>query len=146
VGRQAHVGAHLRARLGARRHRRPGAAADVARLFKDAGADIVHVSSGQVSKDEQPVYGRMFQVPFSDRIRNEVGVPHHRRGQHHRADHVNTIIAAGRADLCALARPHLADPFWTLHAAAEQGHGVPWPKPYEAGRLQLERQTPIGEA
>lgn len=129
----------------------PGAAADVARLFKEASADIVHVSSGQVSKEEQPVYGRMFQVPFSDKIRNEINVPTIAVGNITELDHVNTIVAAGRADLCALARPHLADPFFTVHAAAEQGHGVPWPKPYEAGRLQLERsikkaQTPIGEA
>ena len=129
----------------------PGAAADVARLFKEASADIVHVSSGQVSKEEQPVYGRMFQVPFSDKIRNEINVPTIAVGNITELDHVNTIVAAGRADLCALARPHLADPFFTVHAAAEQGHGVPWPKPYEAGRLQLERsikkaQTLIGEA
>jgi len=117
----------------------PDDAAAIARLFKDAGADIVHVSSGQVSKDESPVYGRMFQVPFSDQIRNEVGVPTIAVGNIFEADHVNTIIAAGRADLCALARPHLADPAWTLHAAATQGFaGIAWPKPYERGRQQLE--------
>jgi anthraniloyl-CoA monooxygenase len=118
----------------------PEDATEVARLFKAAGADIVHVSSGQVSKDEQPVYGRMFQVPFSDRIRNEVGVPTIAVGNIFEADHVNTIIAAGRADLCALARPHLADPAWTLHAAAEQGYtDIAWPKQYLGGKLQLER-------
>jgi anthraniloyl-CoA monooxygenase len=118
----------------------PADAAEVARLFKEAGADIIHVSSGQVSKDEKPVYGRMFQVPFSDRIRNEVGVPTITVGNIYEADHVNTIIAAGRADLCALARPHLADPSWTLHAAAEQGYfDINWPKQYVGGKVQLER-------
>ena len=112
----------------------------VARLFKDAGADIIHVSSGQVSKEEAPVYGRMFQVPFSDQIRNELDVPTIAVGNIFEADHVNTIIASGRADLCALARPHLADAAWTLHAAAEQGYReMPWPKQYQGGKLQLER-------
>lgn len=115
-------------------------AAEIARHFKAAGVDVVHVSSGQVSKAEAPVYGRLFQVPFSDRIRNEVGIPTIAVGNIFEADHVNTIIAAGRADLCALARPHLSDAAWTLHAAAEQGfRGLRWPLPYEAGRVQLER-------
>jgi anthraniloyl-CoA monooxygenase len=118
----------------------PDDATVVARLFKEAGADIVHVSSGQVSKDEAPVYGRMFQVPFSDQIRNEAGVPTIAVGNIFEADHVNTIVAAGRADLCALARPHLADPSWTLHAAAEQGfEGVEWPRQYARARLQYEK-------
>ena len=112
----------------------------VASLFKEAGADIIHVSSGQVSKEEAPVYGRMFQVPFSDQIRNELQVPTIAVGNIFEADHVNTIIAAGRADLCALARPHLADPAWTLHAAAEQGvKDIAWPKQYQGGKVQLER-------
>jgi anthraniloyl-CoA monooxygenase len=112
----------------------------VARLFKEAGADIIHVSSGQVSKEEAPVYGRMFQVPFSDQIRNELDVPTVAVGNIFEADHINTIIASGRADLCALARPHLADPAWTLHVAAEQGYTqMPWPKQYQGGKLQLER-------
>ena len=112
----------------------------VAKLFQDAGADIIHVSSGQVVKEEQPIYGRMFQVPFSERIRNELHVPTIAVGNIFEADHVNTIVAAGRADLCALARPHLADPAWTLHAAAEQGYaGVTWPKQYIGGKVQLER-------
>jgi len=118
----------------------PEEATEVARRFRDAGADIIHVSSGQVSRDEAPVYGRMFQVPLSDRIRNEARVPTIAVGNIFEADHVNTIIGAGRADLCALARPHLSDPHWTLHAAAEQGfRGAAWPKPYEAARIQLER-------
>ena len=118
----------------------PDDAVEVARLFKEAGADIVHVSSGQVSKDEAPIYGRMFQVPFSDQIRNELHVPTIAVGNIFEADHVNTIIAAGRADLCARARPHLADPAWTLHAAAEQGvKDIVWPKQYQGGKVQLER-------
>ena len=118
----------------------PEDAVEIARRFKDAGVDVVHVSSGQVSKEEAPVYGRLFQVPFSDRIRNEVGIPTIAVGNIFEADHVNTIIAAGRADLCALARPHLADAAWTLHAAAELGFkGLSWPRQYEAGRVQLER-------
>ncbi|MBK8761653.1 MAG: bifunctional salicylyl-CoA 5-hydroxylase/oxidoreductase [Sulfuritalea sp.] len=118
----------------------PDDAVEVARLFKEAGADIVHVSSGQVSKDEAPIYGRMFQVPFSDQIRNELHVPTIAVGNIFEADHVNTIIAAGRADLCALARPHLVDPAWTLHAAAEQGvKDIVWPRPYQGGKVQLER-------
>ncbi|MCC7310755.1 MAG: bifunctional salicylyl-CoA 5-hydroxylase/oxidoreductase, partial [Sulfuritalea sp.] len=118
----------------------PDDATQVAKLFQDAGADIIHVSSGQVVKEEQPVYGRMFQVPFSDQIRNQLDVPTITVGNIFEADHVNTIIAAGRADLCALARPHLADPAWTLHAAAEQGvKDIVWPKQYVGGKVQLER-------
>jgi anthraniloyl-CoA monooxygenase len=118
----------------------PNDAAEISGLFKDAGADIIHVSSGQVSKDEKPVYGRMFQVPFSDKIRNELQVPTITVGNIFEADHINTIIAAGRADLCALARPHLADPAWTLHAAAEQGYAdIAWPRQYVGGKVQLER-------
>ncbi|MFL6708734.1 MAG: bifunctional salicylyl-CoA 5-hydroxylase/oxidoreductase [Massilia sp.] len=118
----------------------PDDAVEVARLFKAAGADMIDVSSGQVSKAEKPVYGRMFQTPFSDRIRNEVGIPTIAVGAIFEADHANSIIAAGRADLCAIARPHLADPAWTLHEAAKLGYtGVTWPKQYHAGKLQLER-------
>ena len=95
------------------------------------------MSSGQTSKQEKPVYGRMLQVPFSDRIRNELGVPTLVAGNIYEPDHVNSILMAGRADLVLLARPHLADPYWTLHAAvgvgdAEQAR----PKPYEGGRRQ----------
>ncbi|MEZ4398808.1 MAG: bifunctional salicylyl-CoA 5-hydroxylase/oxidoreductase [Kofleriaceae bacterium] len=115
-------------------------AVEIARRFRAAGVDVIHVSSGQVVKHERPVYGRMFQVPLSDQIRNQLGVPTIAVGNIFEADHVNTIIAAGRADLCALARPHLADPYWTLHAAAELGYaGQPWPVQYAAGKAQLER-------
>jgi anthraniloyl-CoA monooxygenase len=112
----------------------------IARLFCAAGADVVDCSSGQVSREEKPVYGRMFQVPLSDRIRNEVGIATIAVGNIFEGDHVNTIIAAGRADLCAIARPHLADPSWTLHEAAKQNFGeLWWPDPYLAGKSQLER-------
>ena len=115
-------------------------AVEIARRFQAAGVDIIHASSGQVVKHERPVYGRMFQVPFADQLRNTLGVPTIAVGNIFEADHVNTIIAAGRADLCALARPHLADPYWTLHAAAEQGYAdAAWPVQYAAGRLQFER-------
>ncbi len=118
----------------------PEDATEIARLLKTAGADVIDCSSGQVSKAERPVYGRMFQVPFSDRIRNEAGIPTIAVGNIFEGDHVNTIIAAGRADLCAIARPHLADPAWTLHEAAKQGFSdVWWPSPYLNGKTQLER-------
>jgi anthraniloyl-CoA monooxygenase len=118
----------------------PDDAVQIARMFKEAGADMIDVSSGQVSKQEKPVYGRMFQTPFSDRIRNEAGIPTIAVGAIFEADHANSIIAAGRADLCAIARPHLADPAWTLHEAAKLGvTEVAWPKQYHAGKLQLER-------
>ncbi|MGE0802508.1 MAG: bifunctional salicylyl-CoA 5-hydroxylase/oxidoreductase, partial [Lautropia sp.] len=96
----------------------PDDAVAIARIFKDAGADLIDCSSGQVSKAEKPVYGRMFQTPFADRIRNEAGIPTIAVGAISEADHVNSIIAAGRADLCAVARPHLANPAWTLNEAA----------------------------
>jgi anthraniloyl-CoA monooxygenase len=112
----------------------------VAQAFAGAGADLIHVSTGQTSPDARPVYGRMYQTPLSDRIRNEAGVPTIAVGNITEADQVNAIVTAGRADLCALARPHLADPAWTLHAAAQQGYaGQWWPVQYEQGRRQLER-------
>jgi anthraniloyl-CoA monooxygenase len=118
----------------------PEDAAQVARYFRAAGADVIDCSAGQVTRAEQPVYGRMFQVPFSDRIRHEAGVPTIAVGNIFEGDHVNTIVAAGRADLCAIARPHLADPSWTLHEAAKQGFsGIWWPSPYLGGKQQLER-------
>jgi len=111
----------------------------MARAFQAAGADLIDVSSGQTHPDAQPVYGRMYQTPFADRIRNEVGIPVMAVGNITTADQVNTIIAAGRADLCALGRPHLADPHWTLRAAAEQGYrDQAWPRPYQAGGVQLQ--------
>jgi anthraniloyl-CoA monooxygenase len=110
-----------------------------ARMFKEAGADVIDCSSGQVWKEEKPVYGRLFQTPFSDKIRNEVGIPTIAVGAISEADHANSIIAAGRADLCAVARPHLADPAWVLHEAAKIGlTNVPWPKQYYSGKSQYE--------
>lgn len=112
----------------------------IARAFTDAGADIMHISTGQTSPDAKPVYGRMWQTPFSDRIRNDLGIRTMAVGNITEADQVNSIIAAGRADLCALARPHLTDPHWTLRAAASLGYrGTVWPWQYESGRVQLER-------
>jgi anthraniloyl-CoA monooxygenase len=114
---------------------------EIARAFREAGADLIDVSAGQTSRLARPVYGRMFQTPFSDRIRNEVGIATMAVGNIFEADHVNGIIAAGRADLCALARPHLADPYWTLHAAAQLGYEPPWPNPYLPGRDQYVRNV-----
>jgi anthraniloyl-CoA monooxygenase len=113
---------------------------EIARAFKAAGADLIDVSAGQTSRLASPVYGRMFQTPFSDRIRNEVGIATMAVGNIFEPDHANGIIAAGRADLCALARPHLADPYWTLHAAAQLGfEQVDWPKQYLQGKAQYVR-------
>ncbi|MSQ55943.1 MAG: bifunctional salicylyl-CoA 5-hydroxylase/oxidoreductase, partial [Limnohabitans sp.] len=112
----------------------------IASLFKEAGCDVIDVSSGQTTRQAKPVYGRMYQTPFSDRIRNEVLIQTIAVGAISDADQANSIIAAGRADLCAVARPHLADPAWTLHEAAKLGSGdVVWPLPYLSGRDQLYR-------
>jgi anthraniloyl-CoA monooxygenase len=113
---------------------------EIARAFKAAGADLIDVSTGQTSPDAKPVYGRMFQTPYADRIRNEIGIATMAVGNITDADQVNAILAAGRADLVALGRPHLADPFWTLHAAAQLGYELaPWPVQYLPGKQQLER-------
>lgn len=118
----------------------PDDAVVIARLFKEAGADLIDVSSGQTTREARPIYGRMYQTPFADRIRNEVDIATMAVGAIFEPDHVNSIIAAGRADLCALARPHLADPYWTLHAAAQlASREAPWPVQYLPGRDQLER-------
>lgn len=118
----------------------PAEAVEIARAFRDAGADIVDVSAGQTSQRAKPVYGRMFQTPFSDRIRNELDMPTMAVGNIFEPDHVNSILMAGRADLVCLARPHLADPYWTLHAAAMlDDRDVTWPAPYWPGRDQLYR-------
>ncbi|MFN3291997.1 MAG: bifunctional salicylyl-CoA 5-hydroxylase/oxidoreductase [Gemmobacter sp.] len=113
----------------------PSEAVEIARMFHAAGADIIDVSSGQTDPAEKPVYGRMFQTPFSDRIRNEAGIPTMTVGNISDWDQVNGILMAGRADLVCLARAHLADPYWTLHAAVEQGDTASeWPAPYKGGR------------
>jgi anthraniloyl-CoA monooxygenase len=112
----------------------------VANAFKELGADLIDVSAGQTSPAARPVYGRMFQTPFSDQIRNTLGCATMAVGNIYEPDHVNSIIAAGRADLVALARPHLLDPNWTLRAAAELRYrGVKLPPQYDAGFEQLTR-------
>jgi anthraniloyl-CoA monooxygenase len=118
----------------------PQDAVAISRMLVEAGVDLIDVSAGQTSKQAKPVYGRMFQTPFSDRIRNEVGVATLAVGNIYDADHVNSILMAGRADLVCLARPHLANPYWTLHAGADAHYeGTTWPKPYWPGRDQLHR-------
>ncbi|MEM7212478.1 MAG: bifunctional salicylyl-CoA 5-hydroxylase/oxidoreductase [Pseudomonadota bacterium] len=118
----------------------PEEAEQIAEAFTQAGADIIDVSAGQTSTQAQPVYGRMFQTPFSDRIRNERGIATMAVGNIYEPDHVNSILMAGRADLVCLARPHLADPYWTLRAGSQIGdRQAHWPKPYEAGRDQAWR-------
>ncbi|MCF1646644.1 bifunctional salicylyl-CoA 5-hydroxylase/oxidoreductase [Streptomyces indiaensis] len=114
----------------------PEEAVEIARAFAAHGADAIDVSTGQVVADERPEFGRSYQTPFADRIRHTTGVPVIAVGAISSWDDVNSLILAGRTDLCALARPHLYDPHWTLHAAAEQGYsgpGAPWPAPYRAG-------------
>lgn len=118
-------------------------AVEIARAFVAHGADAIDVSTGQVVPYEQPEYGRSYQTPYADRIRNTLCVPVIAVGAISSWDDVNSLLLAGRADLCALARPHLYDPHWTLHAAAGQGYagqGAPWPLPYRAG----SRTPPAG--
>ncbi|MFI9582663.1 bifunctional salicylyl-CoA 5-hydroxylase/oxidoreductase [Streptomyces sp. NPDC052236] len=118
-------------------------AVEIARAFAAHGADAIDVSTGQVVPGEQPEYGRSYQTPYADRIRNTLSVPVIAVGAISSWDDVNSLLLAGRADLCALARPHLYDPHWTLHAAAEQsysGPAAPWPLPYLAG----SRPPPTG--
>ncbi|MFJ9854676.1 bifunctional salicylyl-CoA 5-hydroxylase/oxidoreductase [Streptomyces sp. NPDC101150] len=115
----------------------------MAAAFAEHGADAIDVSTGQVVSDERPDFGRSYQTPFADRIRNTLGIPVIAVGAISSWDDVNSLVLAGRTDLCALARPHLYDPHWTLHAAAEQGYegpGAPWPPPYQAG----SRTPPTG--
>ena len=111
-------------------------AVEIARTFAAAGADIIDVSTGQVCAEEQPAFGRSYQTPFADRIRNEAGIATMAVGVISSYDDVNSILLAGRADLCLLGRAHLYNPNWTLHAAAEQGYSGPaakWPDPWKAG-------------
>jgi len=124
----------------------PPEAVAISRMLQEAGVDICDVSAGQTSIQAKPVYGRMFQTPFSDRIRNETGMATMAVGNIFEPDHVNSILMAGRADLVCLARPHLADPYWMLHAAAKLGDfGETWPQPYYAGRDQLYRLSAPAE-
>ena len=108
----------------------PADAVDVARLLKAHECDITDVSAGQTVAEARPQYGRQFQTPFADRIRHEVGIATMAVGNISSYQDVNTILAAGRADLCVLARAHLWDPYWTRHAAYEQGFALAWPDPY----------------
>jgi anthraniloyl-CoA monooxygenase len=118
----------------------PDEAVLIAEAFTQAGADLIDVSAGQTWAECKPIYGRMFQTPFADQIRNEARVSTMAVGNIYETDHVNSILAAGRADLVALARPHLIDPMWTLRAAAQQDYrGVVVPPPYLAGMSQLAR-------
>ncbi|MBA4757254.1 bifunctional salicylyl-CoA 5-hydroxylase/oxidoreductase [Sphingosinicella sp.] len=123
----------------------PEEAVQIAEILKAAGVDICDVSAGQTSVRAKPVYGRMFQTPFSDRIRNETGMATMTVGNIYEPDHANSILMAGRADLVCLARPHLADPYWTLRAAATLGDKqTEWPKPYLPGRDQAFRLAERG--
>ncbi len=109
---------------------------EIARALAAAGADIIDVSTGQVTPEELPAFGRSYQTPFADRIRNQAGIPTMAVGIISSYDDVNSLLLAGRADLCVLGRAHLYDPNWTLHAAAEQGYAGPgavWPQPWQAG-------------
>ena len=118
----------------------PDEAVEIGRAFAAAGADLIDVSAGQTWADCQPIYGRMFQTPFADQIRNEGRLTTMAVGNIYETDHVNSILAAGRADLVALARPHLIDPMWTLRAAAAQDYRrVHVPPPYLGGMAQLAR-------
>ena len=113
-------------------------AVEVARRLKAAGVDIIDVSAGQTVPWQKPVYGRQYQTPFSDRIRHEVGIATMAVGNISSFMDVNTILAAGRADLCCLARAHLWDPYWTRHAAYASGAPIPWPSQYST----LDGYTP----
>jgi anthraniloyl-CoA monooxygenase len=108
----------------------PADTVEVARVFKAHGCDVIDVSAGQTVPDQRPVYGRLFQTPFADRVRHEVGIATMAVGNISSYADVNTILAAGRADLCLLARAHLWDPYWTRHAAYALGYPLPWPDPY----------------
>lgn len=108
----------------------PDQAVRLGAALKTHGCDIVDVSAGQVVPDQQPVYGRLFQTPFSERVRLEAEVPTMTVGNISTHEDVNSILAAGRADLCVMARAHLYDPYWTRHAAAAQGYALKWPKQY----------------
>jgi len=110
----------------------PEDAVGVARMLQAHGCDVVDVSAGQTVPDQRPIYGRLFQTPFADRIRHEVGIATMAVGNISSYADVNTILAAGRADLCLLARAHLWDPYWTRHAAYELNYPLPWPDPYES--------------
>ena len=115
-------------------------ATQFARQLQQIGVDIIDVSTGEVDRAQQPAYGRLYQTPFADRIRQEVGIPTMTVGGVSSVDDVNTIILAGRADLCLIARPHLVDPYWTLNAAIDQGYEqIEWPRQYLSGKTARRR-------
>jgi anthraniloyl-CoA monooxygenase len=116
----------------------PDDAVEIARMLKAHGCDLIDVSAGQTVPGQKPVYGRQFQTPFADRVRHEAGIAAMAVGNISSYMDVNTILAAGRADLCALARAHLWDPYWTRNAAQKQGYRLPWPDPYSS----LDGYTP----
>jgi len=116
----------------------PDDAVAVGQMLNAHGCDVVDVSAGQTVAEQRPVYGRLFQTPFADRIRHDVGMATMAVGNISSYMDVNTIIAAGRADLCLLARAHIFDPYWTRHAAWMLGYPLPWPGPYKS----VERYTP----
>jgi anthraniloyl-CoA monooxygenase len=119
----------------------------IARAFKDAGADVIDCSSGEVVPHQQPAYGRMFQTPFADRIRNEVGIATIAVGSISSADQINGIIASGRADLCAISRPHLAESSWLLREVAALGYReMEWPAAYRLAKDPLERALARAQA
>jgi anthraniloyl-CoA monooxygenase len=120
----------------------PAESVKIAKAFKAAGVDIMDISAGQTTPEARPVYGRMFQTPFSDQVRNDARIATMAVGNIFEVDHVNSILASGRADLCCLARPHLMDPNWTLRAAAQQGYrgeAVRVPPQYLMGFDQMQR-------
>ena len=111
---------------------------EVASMLRARGCDVIDVSSGQTVPHQRPVYGRLWQTPFADRVRHEVGIATMAVGNISSWMDVNTIVAAGRADLCLIARAHLFDPYWTRHAAHMLGYALPWPNPYAS----VSRYTP----
>jgi anthraniloyl-CoA monooxygenase len=110
----------------------------IAARLRSHGCDAVTVSTGQTVPDQKPAYGRLYQTPFSDRIRHEAGIATMTVGNLSSYADANSILTAGRADLCVLARGHLYDPYWTRHAARDQGYELPWPDQY----VSVERYTP----
>jgi anthraniloyl-CoA monooxygenase len=110
----------------------------IGRMLKQHGCDIIDVSAGQTVPYAKPRYGRLFQTPFSELTRLEAGIPTMTVGNIQSYADANSIIAAGRADLCVLARAHLYDPYWTRHAANEQGYEIEWPDQYKT----VQRYTP----
>jgi anthraniloyl-CoA monooxygenase len=117
----------------------PADTVEVARLLKAHGCDVVDVSSAGTVPHQRPVYGRLFQTPFADRVRHEVDISTMAVGNISSWMDVNTIIAAGRADLCLIARAHIFDPYWTRHAAHMLGYRIPWPDPYKSVEVYTPR-------